>query len=120
MEIKDLISTLLFSRNQAQVFHWQTRSFAKHKALEDYYSSVVDLVDTIVESYQSKEGIITIFSNNDKYSYGEDTVLSYFETLLKTVETNRKVVGADSDLQNIVDEVISLIKSTIYKLKFLS
>ena len=32
-----LVSHLLFSQTQVHIFHLQTKSYAEHKALQDYY-----------------------------------------------------------------------------------
>ena len=40
--MEDLISVLLHSVNQVHTFHLQTKSFAEHKALNEYYDSVGD------------------------------------------------------------------------------
>ena len=115
----DMVCNILHSRNQAHVFHLQTRSFAEHKALNDYYDGVVALFDGIVESYQGKYGIIKNFKtfNIEQYTDGKKTI-SYFEGLLDIIEENRNSVD-DSYIQNQIDTVQELINSTIYKLKFL-
>ena len=43
----------------------------------------------------------------------------YFDGLCKFVETVRKQLPQDSYLQNEIDEVVKLIETTKYKLKFL-
>jgi len=53
----DIVSGILHSRTQIHIYHLQTKSFAVHKALNDYYDGVVDLFDGLVESYQGKHGI---------------------------------------------------------------
>lgn len=115
-KIAKLISDLFFSRTQAHIFHLQTQSFAQHKALEDYYTSIVDLIDTLVETYQGTNPVIKIYSNDGKFSY-TTTPIEYFEELLKNVNTNRSSFGTDTDLQNILDEIVSEIKHVLYKLK---
>ena len=62
--MEDLISVLLHSVNQTHVFHLQTNSFSEHKALNKYYDSIGDIVDTLAESYQGKYGILKY--KNDK------------------------------------------------------
>jgi hypothetical protein len=115
----EMVCNILHSRNQAHVFHLQTRSFAEHKALNDYYDGVVDLFDGIVESYQGKYGIIKNFKTFkiEQYRNGKKTI-SYFERLLDIIEENRDSVD-DSYIQNQIDTVQELINSTIYKLRFL-
>jgi hypothetical protein len=117
--INQLISTLFASRTQAHIFHLQTRSFAQHQALGAYYDGIIDIVDGFIESYQGKYGIIRGYSSPAIFREDDDTV-KYFEGLVKFVELNRERIPQDSYLQNQVDEIVSLIESTLYKLKSLA
>ena len=114
------VSTLLASRTQAHIFHLQTPSFAAHKALNDYYDEIVGVTDGLVESYQGKYGIITGYGNIALQEYQScEAIIVFFETLCMYVEKSRQMLPQDSYLQNQIDEVVALIKSTIYKLRFL-
>lgn len=115
-----MVSEILTSRNQVHIFHLQTKSFAEHKALNDYYDGIGDLFDGLVESYQGKYGIISDYSCGGvvQYKSNKDTI-KYFEDLVKNIEKFRKSVN-DSYLENQIDTIVELIYSTIYKLKFLS
>ena len=108
------------SRTQAHIFHLQTPSYAAHKALNKYYDKIVDLIDGLVESYQGKYGIITGYGNIALQEYQScEAIIMFFETLCMYVEKSRGMVAQDSYLQNQIDEIVALIKSTIYKLRFL-
>ena len=114
------ISTLFASRTQAHIFHLQTNSFAAHKALNEYYDDIIDIADGIAESVQGKYGIITGYSNIDLLEGNDcNEVIKYFTALEMYVERARQTMPQDSYIQNQVDEVVALIVSTIYKLKFL-
>ena len=115
----EMVCNILHSRNQAHVFHLQTKSYAEHIALNGYYDGIVALFDAIVESYQGKYGIIKTFKTFkvEQYRNNKKTI-SYFERLLDIVEENRDSVD-DSFIQNQIDTVQELINSTLYKLKFL-
>jgi hypothetical protein len=118
--VGQFISTLFASRTQAHVFHLQTDSFAAHKALNDYYDEIVGITDGIVESYQGKYGIISGYGNIALQEFQNcEGVISYFETLCMYVEKSRQVLPQDTYIQNQIDEVVALINSTIYKLRFL-
>ena len=41
---------------QIKLLHWQTKSYARHKAYDDIYHSLGDLVDKFVEMYMGKYG----------------------------------------------------------------
>jgi hypothetical protein len=116
--VAKFISTLLHSREQAHIFHLQTTSYAAHKALQGYYEDIVDLIDTYVESYQGRYGIITGYTPASQI-YEEAATLKYFIGLQSFVDTIRQELPADGELNNTVDEISGLISSTVYKLKFL-
>lgn len=114
-----LVSGLLHSRTQIHIYHLQTKSFAVHKALNDYYDGVVDIFDGLVESYQGKHGIIENYKCDGYDNYSSvNSVIEYLQKLDKTIEGSRKSVK-ESFIQNQIDTVQELIYSTIYKLKFL-
>jgi hypothetical protein len=114
-----MVSILLHSQTQAHTFHLQSTSYAEHKALQKYYEGIDGLVDTIVEAYQGKYGIIKVYKNFpfNEYKSTEGTI-NYFEKLCDKV-TELRDCCEDSWLQNEIDNVCTLISQTLYKLKFL-
>jgi replicative DNA helicase len=114
-----LLSKLLDSQRQTHIFHLQTKSFAEHKALQDYYDAIGDLVDAIVESAQGKYGILTGWKSFPTQEYqSSEQCITYLKTLLNDVASAYNIVK-DTYLQNQLDEVTALINSTLYKLRFL-
>jgi DNA-binding ferritin-like protein len=119
-ELPKLISFLLHSRTQTHIFHWQTKSFAEHMALNTYYDEIVELIDGLVESYQGRNGIITGYSNFNLLEYTScEEVIAYFQGLNNTIEKLRQGVSQDSYIQNQIDTIVELVESTAYKLQFL-
>lgn len=115
----EMISLLFHSRTQAHTFHLQTESFAEHKALEGYYDGIVGLIDSITESYQGKYGIVKGYKNYPLVEYkGNESTVSFFHNVCDKV-TKLRDCCKDSWLQNEIDNVCTLISSTLYKLKFL-
>jgi hypothetical protein len=86
--------------------------------LQGYYEGIVDLIDGLVESYQGRYGILRGYKMAGAIKEDENAI-TYFEGLAKFVETIRTQIPQDSYIQNQVDEVIDLVESTKYKLKFL-
>jgi hypothetical protein len=114
-----LVSRLLDSQRQTHIFHLQTKSFAEHKALQDYYDAIGGLVDGIVESYQGKYGILTGWKSVGTQEYqSSEQVISYLKALGDEVAKVFSIVK-DTYIQNQLDEVTALINSTLYKLRFL-
>jgi hypothetical protein len=119
-DFSKLVSHLMHSRNQAHVYHLQTKSFAEHMALNGYYDNIIDLVDGLMESYQGKYGIIEKYTSFELNSYKSNKeTINYFTALQKNVDSLREDVD-DSYIQNQIDTVTELIQSTIYKLSYLA
>ena len=117
MEFAKLISYLFHSRTQAHIFHLQTQSFSEHMALNVYYDGIVPLIDGIVEAYQGKYGIVKGYSNFSLMEYNNvQQVIAYLDTLCKAVHTVYGTIE-DTNIQNLLDGITDLIKSTIYKLQ---
>ena len=112
------IGTLMQSRNQAHIYHLQTQSYAAHVALQAYYEGIIPFVDGLVESYQGRYGILYGYKMEGVIKE-DDSALTYFEGLSKFVEMIRTKVPQDSFIQNEIDNVVNLVESTKYKLKFL-
>ena len=119
--VGQFISTLMSARTQAHVFHLQTPSFAAHKALNEFYDEIVDTIDGLVESYQGKYGIVQGYGNVALQEYQScDGIILYFTTLVNFLEKSRSMIAQDSYIQNQIDELVALIYSLLYKLRFLS
>jgi len=106
-------ATMLHSATNTHFFHWSTDSYAKHKALRQYYDGIVPLIDGFVESYSGKYSKITKFPS--VYHQPKDPI-QYLKSLQGFVGDARKDLPQDSELQNIIDEIADLINTTTYKL----
>jgi len=115
----EMISLLFHSQIQTHTLHLQTQSYAEHKALNDYYDGIGGLVDSIVESYQGKYGIIKGYKSYPLMTYSStETTAKYLKNLCDKVTKLRKCCD-DSWIQNEIDNVCTLLNSTLYKLRFL-
>ena len=116
-DIEAFSLALLNSATCAHLQHWQTKSYANHKALAKYYKAVPNLVDRLVESYMGRYGALDEFE--EEFEIDKDPV-RYFKALQKYVDENRKHLPKDPELQNTIDEITDLIDSLLYKLQQLS
>ena len=116
----DLIGTLFLARDVTHSVHLNTRSYAKHVALNTFYDEIIDLADSFAEAYQGRYGLIGPISLMS--SKKTSNVVQFLEASLADVEEMRYKVckKEETALQNIVDEIVGLYLSTLYKLKFLS
>ena len=119
--VMDYVICLLNSVTTAHILHLSSRSYSQHKALETFYTEIGDHVDDFVEAFQGKYGLLTKYPTNADLMPDADPIV-YLEYLKVEVSTLRKGNGFpdDSELQNITDEIMQLIDSTLYKLRFLA
>ena len=83
----DMVCNILHSRTQAHVYHLQTKSYAEHKALNEYYDDIVPVFDGIVETYQGKYGIIKTYKTIEIKQYKScKNTIEFFENLSRNAK----------------------------------
>jgi len=120
MKAADFVGLLFLARDVTHSVHLNTRSYAKHKALQKFYVGIVSLADTFAEAYQGRHGLMGGITLQTAKKTAN--VTEFLQDQLNEIETARsKVVDKDDTaLQNIIDEIVALYLSTLYKLKFLA
>lgn len=115
------IGNLLHSATVTHLMHLQAQgegSYAKHIALAAYYDGITDLVDAVAETIQ---GCYTELINDYPTSYSAilNDPVDYMASLKEYVAEARKDMPQQSNIQNEIDNIATLIDSTLYKLTFL-
>ena len=107
------LGQLFNSRDTVHLAHLQTTSFAEHKALNFLYEELLDLTDSLIETY---------FGLLDKRLNikipGSDYVnpKAHVKHMMDYISSNRSSLGEYSQIQNIVDEILALYNKTFYLL----
>lgn len=115
-EVNAFVSVLHQSRTQVQIWHHQTISFSEHKALEEYYTEIVDLIDGLVESIQGIRPRVVGYTTSPLVDWAEGKSLIYFKGLYDYVAKERAGLGTETWIQNEVDTIAELIAETLYQL----
>ena len=117
--IEELVARIFKTRNQAHLSHWKTKSFAEHQALGSFYDDVIDALDKLVEATQGSKGIIGHVDLSCKDESVE--IIKCLTEDANWISRNRgKVSHGVPALENILDEIVALYLTTLYKLKNLS
>lgn len=112
-----VLQTLLEVRDQAHFIHWNTKSYAEHKALDTFYTEWLELTDKFVETFQGKypriEGVCTMtISTGDSAKGMLIRTMVFLNGEIQTI-IDPKV---DSDLENIIADMKQLVNHTLYLL----
>jgi Family of unknown function (DUF5856) len=107
-------------RDQIHLYHWQTKSFSRHKATDDVVKALLENIDKYVETYMGKYGRPRVsgatsnihLRNLTEKSAGQ-FIKSAIEYLLEELPRGLKE-GRDSDLLNIRDEMLGSLNQLLY------
>ena len=114
----NIIAPLIRFQQQVRIFHWQTNSYAQHKAFGKTYEELDDSIDNFVETYMGRFGKpktnitykLELKSLDDKV-----TVENYLNDFTKYLKSMSDEIPDETDLLNIRDEILG----TINKLRYL-
>lgn len=115
-EMPKFASDLLHAVTNTHIMHLRANSTATHLALGEFYPQLESLVDSLVESYQGKYGQIMEYGK--EYEPPINSPIEYMIALAEYVQTARVDLPQDTYIQNIVDEIMQVITSTLNKLRF--
>lgn len=116
----NIVTNFLSYRNQLQILHWQTQSYAEHMALGSLYETFDGLVDAFVESFMGKYG--RVVSENlftiVLFNYSDLAPLKFLAQVEKYLTEDVPVMlnQKDTDLLNIRDEMLGAVNKTKYLL----
>jgi hypothetical protein len=120
MNAAQLMGLLFLGRNVAHSVHLNTRSYSKHVALNTFYDSVIDVADAFAEAYQGRHGLIGPIAI--PASKKTTNIIEFLQDQLAEIEKGRYEVcdKEDSSLQQLIDNIVELYLTTLYKLRFLA
>lgn len=118
-----MISNLFTFSNQIRLMHWQTTSYALHKALDEFYEFLQEAMDKLIECYQGKYGIITLsvesistFTTN----LNNMNIIMFLDRFHKYFSNDiyeNEFMNSENDLD--IQDIIIDILNAINKLKYL-
>jgi hypothetical protein len=112
----DIVTSLLTIRNQVKLYHWQTGSFARHKATDDLTATLDTLIDSFVESYMGRYGRPKVSGTIKLHNFSESAAKTFVaqQTVFLTKVLPKKIASTDTDLLNIRDELLGELNKVLY------
>ena len=115
----DDINFFFTMREQIKLYHWQTISYARHKATDEVLKSLDENIDKYVEVYMGKYGRPKMTAKNSATkisNLSEKNIVKFIQgciTLLQTALV-KKLKPSDTDLFNIRDEMMGELHQLLY------
>jgi len=116
--IEQLLERFLSFQQQIRLYHWTTRSYARHVASGSLYESIDKKIDQFIETLQGRHTIKNVRFKMDVWSMTDKEIVKelhrFCDFLAKDIEEMLDELSIFSDLKNIRDEMISLTQQTLY------
>jgi|694.fasta_scaffold04295_11 DNA-binding ferritin-like protein len=120
----NIITQLLTVQSQIKVYHWQTKSYAEHKALGKLYEILDELTDQFIETMSGSKGGVPTAKDNftfiaENYKSKENVIQFLDEFVVYLNQDIPQMIDPqkDTDLLNIRDEILGAVNRTKYLLR---
>lgn len=116
--MEDIMVKFMYYQNLIKLYHWQTKSYSRHKASDELYTTLLVKVDEFMEVMQGFEDRrlklkkVTMIPIQNVSDNGAVKMLNSFLKYMEELDID------GSDLLNIRDEIVSAIKKTLYLFTF--
>lgn len=112
----DIVSHLLSIRSQIKLYHWQTGSFARHKASDDLTATLDEKIDHFVEVYMGKYGRPKVSGSIVLHNFSDGAAKAFVakERGYLSGVLPKKLSKDDTDLLNIRDEILGELNKVLY------
>lgn len=119
MTIEELFGTLQMSVVAGWRKHLKFAKYGKHIALQEFYEEMPDKVDALIEGWMGAHGKKVGAFQNVLTSSNMNT-LKYLQELKKICKEGYDLLDDNEELESLLDDIVNLINSTLYKVKELS
>lgn len=114
-----IVQFYMVLRNASKIYHWNTKSYPRHKASDEFVENMDKLIDRFVEVYVGKYGREVGLGKDMTIKlpgFNEKSIINFYteariwlsEALPKLLKNN------DTDLLNIRDEMLAEINQLLY------
>ena len=110
--VQEVIAKVLSMSVTSHYWHWQTKSYAEHKALGDFYEKMTEQADLLAEQFMGAGGEFQIAVNTEMMPYSKDKVVEELEDFKKSiVEVETELMKDENGpMHGVADTMIDVIK----------
>ena len=107
-------------RDNIKLYHWQTKSYARHIATDKVIDSLDKSIDQFVEVFIGKYGRKKLIGNNAIIKVHNLTDAGAAKLIQQSIKyllgplTKKLISNIDTDLMNIRDEIVADLNQLLY------
>ena len=113
--LNEIVSMCFTLQLLNKLYHWNTTSYARHKATDDFNTSLQCILDKFVEVYVGRYGVKPAVKKLrlDETNLTDDGLVRLFIAVREYLKTFDKKF-TDTDLLNIRDELLADVNKSLY------
>lgn len=118
-ELQQYIQDVVQLQTQIKFFHWQTKVYGKHIALDRLFDAIIDNVDEFTETAMGKYGRIDVSGLSYTFiNISDDNVINVIDGAIDSCIKLSASLDAkiDTDLLNLRDELLGKLNQSKYLL----
>lgn len=106
-------------REQIKLYHWQTKSYSRHKATDSVIDALDESIDKYVEVSMGKYGRPRMTARNNTIrvtNLSETSIVKFIKSCISYLlnDLSKKLKPQDTDLMNIRDEMLAELNQLLY------
>jgi hypothetical protein len=115
----DTVCFFMTMREQIKLYHWQTKSYSRHKATDALLDELDKHIDMYVEVYMGKHGRPKLSSRTNTIklaNLSETSIQTFIKKCINYLikEIPKDLQQSDTDLYNIRDEMLAQLHQLQY------
>jgi hypothetical protein len=118
--IGEIALNFMFVRDQVKIYHWATKSYARHKSSDDFVDHLTEKMDKFIEVMSGIEGVRLSVPLGKKSQFvlkneSDTSIVELLESFRDWLsDTLPKLLRKNTDLLNIRDDILSDVNNTLY------
>lgn len=119
---RETVCDVLCMVTQAHVWHWQTKQYAAHKALGDFYEGLQESVDLLAETFMGGGGTLPSFDAKEIVPFEKTNTINLLSEFRNKLNKTQVVFmeKENSGFHAVGDVVLDIVKDTDKLLYLLS
>jgi hypothetical protein len=114
----EIVSVFFNIRDQIKLYHWQTKSFAEHKGVDEIVQKLDENIDKFIEIYMGRHGRPYVKETLEVKNLTAVSIREFIDETVTwlTEKLPSMIKKTDTDLLNIRDEMLGDLNQVKYLL----
>lgn len=117
----EFVEDCIFLESLSHHWHLQCRLYSKHMELDELYKEIGEYVDSFIEGLMSTRGALQVGPPKAYTFLPLEDCVPVLESYVQTAKHIHNLLDAEDDYGSVnsIEDIISFLERTLYKLKVL-